>query len=80
MSSNPIPLDSDFFKELNDVCEYKQNHLYKYAVGSKKSYNEIIEYSKWVKNRFPDAFVIAVKNGKVISMEQALKESVVQTN
>jgi N-acetylmuramoyl-L-alanine amidase len=80
VSSNPIPLDSDFFKELNDVWEYKQNHLYKYAVGSKKNYNEIIEYSKWIKNRFPDAFVIAVKNGKIISMEQALKESVMQTN
>ncbi|HJX72330.1 MAG TPA: N-acetylmuramoyl-L-alanine amidase [Bacteroidales bacterium] len=80
VSGNPIPLDSDFFKELNDVWEYKHNHLYKYAVGSKKSYNEIIEYSKWIRNRFPDAFIIAVKNGKIISMEQALKESVAQTN
>lgn len=80
VSSNPIPLDSDFFRELNDVWEYKNDHLYKYAIGSKKSYNEIIEYSKWVKNRFPDAFIIAVKNGEIISMEQALKESVVQTN
>ncbi|MBN2212859.1 MAG: N-acetylmuramoyl-L-alanine amidase [Bacteroidales bacterium] len=80
VSANPIPLDSDFFKELNDVYEYKQDHLYKYAVGSKRNYNQIVEYSKWVKNRFPDAFIIAVKNGKIISMEQALKESVVQTN
>ncbi len=80
VSSNPIPLDSDFFRELNNVWEYKNDHVYKYAVGSKKSYNEIIEYSKWVKKRFPDAFIIAVKNGEIISMEQALKESVVQTN
>ena len=80
VSSNPIPIDSDFFRELNDVWEYKNDHLYKYAVGSKRSYNEIIEYSKWIKNRFPDAFIIAVKNGEIISMEQALKESVVQTN
>ena len=42
--------------------------------------NEIIEYSKWIKNRFPDAFIIAVKDGEIISMEQALKESVLQTN
>ena len=80
VSSNPIPLDSEFFKELGDIGEYRQNNLYKYAVGSKKSYNEISEYSKWVKNRFPDAFIIAVKNGKIISMEQALQESVLQPN
>jgi N-acetylmuramoyl-L-alanine amidase len=80
VSSNPIPVDSDFFQGLNDVKEYRQNRLYKYAVGSKRSYNEIVEYSKLVKNRFPDAFVIALKNGKIISIEQALKESVVQTN
>ncbi len=80
VSSNPIPLDSDFFKELTNVVEYRQNDLYKYAVGSKRSYNEIIEYSKWVKNRFPDAFIIAVKNGQIISMEQALKKSVMQPN
>lgn len=80
VSSNPIPLDSEFFKELDEVGEYRQNELYKYAVGSKKSYNEITEYSKWVKNRFPDAFIIAVKDGIIISMEQALKETVVQPN
>jgi len=80
VSSNPIPLDSELFKELGDIREYRQNNLYKYAVGSKKSYNEISEYSKWVKNRFPDAFIIAVKNGKIISMEQALQESVSQPN
>lgn len=80
VSSNPIPLDSEFFKELGDIREYKQNNLYKYAVGSEKSYNEISEYSKWVKNLFPDAFIIAVKNETIISMEQALKETVAQPN
>ncbi len=80
VSSNPIPVDSEFFKGLSGITQYKLNNLYKYAVGSKKSYNEITEYSKWVKNRFPDAFIIAVKNGKIISMEQALKETIMQPN
>lgn len=80
VSSNPIPLDSEFFKELKDIVQYKQDDLYKYAVGSRKSYNEITVYSKWVKNKFPDAFIIAVKNGQIISMEQALKETIMQPN
>ena len=80
VSGKPIPLNSDFFKKMNDVYEFKENNLYKYAVGSKETYNEIVEYSKWVKNKFPDAFIIAFKKGKVISMEQALKETVINNN
>ncbi|MBN2612738.1 MAG: N-acetylmuramoyl-L-alanine amidase [Bacteroidales bacterium] len=80
VSGKRIPLDSDFFKEITDVYEFKENNYYKYAVGSKKTYNEIVEYSKWVKNKFPDAFVIALKNGKVIPMEQALKLTTTDNN
>ncbi len=80
VSGKPIPLNSEFFKDINDVSEFKEHNYYKYAVGSKKTYNEIVEYSKWVKNKFPDAFVIALKKGKIISMEQALKETVIKNN
>ncbi|MFO7658160.1 MAG: N-acetylmuramoyl-L-alanine amidase [Bacteroidales bacterium] len=80
VSGKRIPLDSDFFKEITDVYEFKENNFYKYAVGNKKTYNEIVEYSKWVKNKFPDAFIIALKNGKVIPMEQALKLTITNNN
>ncbi len=80
VSSNPIPLNSEVFKEMTDVEEFDEDGFYKYAVGSRKTYNEIVEYSKWVKNRFQDAFVIAVKNGRIIPLEQAFKESSIKTN
>ena len=35
---------------------------------------KIVEYSKSVKSRFPDAFVIAVKDDKIIPLSKALKE------
>ncbi len=73
-SSNEIPLDSDLFSEFLDVEEFRTNNAYKYAVGRKLKYDDIVEYSKWVKNKYPDAFIIAIKNGKIISIEEALHE------
>lgn len=63
------------FKGLTDVSEYRVGNLYKYAVGSSKSFQEIIVYSKQIKERFPDAFIIAVKDDKIIPLDQALKET-----
>jgi N-acetylmuramoyl-L-alanine amidase len=73
-ASNSIPLDSDVFKEFNDMEEFRINDIYKYAAGTKSTYNDIVEYSKWVKNKCPDAFIIAVKNGQIISIQEALQE------
>ena len=73
-SRKAIPLKSHFFKGLKNVEEFKSGNNYKYAVGRKSSYNEVVEYSKIVKNYFPDAFVIAVRDGKIISVKEALKE------
>ncbi len=74
-SSRSIPLDAEIFNDFNDVMELQAADIYKYAVGRKTTYPEIVEYSKWVRNRFPDAFVIALKNGEIIPIEQALKET-----
>ncbi|MGD2033766.1 MAG: N-acetylmuramoyl-L-alanine amidase, partial [Bacteroidales bacterium] len=73
-SSNEIPLDSDLFTDFNDVEEFRSDNAYKYAVGKKLKYDDIVEYSKLVKSRFPDAFIIAVKNGEIISVREALHE------
>lgn len=70
-SSSSIPLDSAEFKEFNDVEEFKTDSNYKYAVGHKKTYDEIVVFSKLVKNRFPDAFIIAVQDGKIIPLQDA---------
>jgi N-acetylmuramoyl-L-alanine amidase len=74
-SSKPIPTNSHTFKGLNDVTEYHVGDIYKYAVGSSQTFPEIISYSKQVKERFPDAFIIAVKNTDIIPLDQALQET-----
>ncbi len=73
-SSQVIPLNDDLFKDFNDVEVFHVGNIYKYAVGTEYSYSKVEEYSKWVKNRFPDAFIIALKNGQIIPLDEALKE------
>ena len=73
-STQRIPLTSDVFKDFGEIQEFHISDIYKYAVGNKQTYEEIVEYSKSVKTRFPDAFVIAVKEDKIIPLSKALKE------
>jgi N-acetylmuramoyl-L-alanine amidase len=71
-SQTPIELNNKAFADFNDVQEILVQNKYKYVVGSKNNYNDAIEYSKWVKSRYPDAFVVAVYNGKIIPLSEAL--------
>jgi len=73
-STSRIPLNSDVFEDFSEIQEFYISDIYKYAVGKKQTYREIVEYSKSVKTRFPDAFVIAVKDDKIIPLSKALKE------
>lgn len=73
-SRNSIPVESEYFKGLSDVEEFVVEDIYKYAVGNSSQYNEIVEYSQKVKKYFPDAFIIALKNNQIISLQQAMEE------
>jgi len=74
-SSRQVTKGAHAFKGIKDIAEYKVGNIYKYAVGSFQSFQETISYSKQIREIFPDAFVIAVKENKIIPLDQALKES-----
>ncbi len=74
-SSKPVAIGAREFKGLTGVKEYRVGNIYKYAIGSSATFQDIIPYSKQIKERFPDAFIIAVKENKIIPLDQALKES-----
>jgi N-acetylmuramoyl-L-alanine amidase len=78
-SMRQIPKEAREFKSFPDVKEYRVGKIYKYAIGNSPTFQEILQYSKQVKEKFPDAFIIAVKEGKIIPLDQALKESQPQT-
>ena len=73
-SKNPINIADDIFRDLNDVEEFYENGKYKYAVGYGSTYDEIKTYSKMVKNRFPDSFIVGVEEGKIVSAKSILKK------
>ena len=69
------PLDHPSFSNYGHVSEFKMNNLYKYAVGISTSYTQISSSLKQVQKDFPGAFIIAVKEGKIIPIDEARKQN-----
>ena len=47
---------------------------YKYLVGQEMDYHRALEKCQELKNTFPDAFVVASKDGKLMPLSDALAE------
>ena len=60
------------FKGLKDVVELPSQDNFKYASGSFEDYSQAAEYRKKILTLYPDAFVIAVKNDKILPLQEAL--------
>ncbi|MBQ3632198.1 MAG: N-acetylmuramoyl-L-alanine amidase [Prevotella sp.] len=61
-------------KGLKDVDSYHEGKLWKYTVGASTDYNEIYRLRKEVVARFPQAFIIAFKNGEKTDVQAAIQE------
>lgn len=56
-------------------CErYEENGMQKYTYGASENYNEIYRLRKQILNKFPEAFIIAFKDGRKTDVNQAIKE------
>lgn len=64
--TNATPVKSTQFKGLTTVDSYTENGQIKYTYGDYLSFKEAQKSLKQVKKKFPDAFIIKVKNGKRI--------------
>lgn len=62
------------FKGLQDVDSYKEKGLWKYTVGSAADYDSIRQLRRQVAEKFPQAFVVAFRNGVRMDLEQAKQE------
>lgn len=47
--------------------------LYKYTCGESANYDDIVEIKKQLRNKFPDAMIVAFKKGKQITVKEAIK-------
>jgi len=62
------------FKGLQGVESYKEGNLWKYTVGASENYNEIKQLRKNILSKFPQAFIIAFKNGERMDVNAAIEE------
>lgn len=73
-SSRTLRAGSSQFKGLENVGSYKEGDWVKYTYGSSTDYNEIYRLRKTILDKFPEAFIIAFKNGEKMNVNQAIRE------
>ena len=61
-------------KGLTDTEYYEENGMYKYTVGASADYQEIYRLRKELLDRFPNAFIIAFKDGVKVDVNEAIRE------
>ena len=73
-SSSKIKAGDARFKGLSEVSYYQDGGLYKYTVGASANYNEIYRLRKEIVAKFPEAFIVAFKDGKRVDVNAAIRE------
>lgn len=62
------------FKGINDIVEINTRDRFRYTTGSFTQYEDAVKYRKEIEILFPEAFVIAVKENKILPLQQALEQ------
>lgn len=62
------------FKGETDYDSYQEGGMTKYTMGASTNYNEIYRLRKSLQEKFPEAFIIAFKNGQKYDVNQAIRE------
>ena len=73
-SASQNELKPENFNGLKDVMEINVQDRFKYASGRFSDYSEAVKYRKIIEKLYPDAFVIAVKDNKILPLQQALEQ------
>ena len=62
------------FKGETDYDSYQEGNMVKYTMGASTNYNEIYRLRKSLAEKFPEAFIVAFKNGKKYDVNLAIRE------
>jgi len=68
-----LSIESTFFKDLGPIEELKDREIYNYMAGNSTDLIQITKLLETAKVNFPDANLLAFKNGKKMKLEKALK-------
>ena len=73
-SSALIKAGDTRFKGLSGTGYYKDGGLYKYTVGDSTDYNAINRLRREISDKFPQAFIVAFKDGVRMDVNEAIRE------
>lgn len=74
VSSRVLRKGDTHFKGEENYDSYQESGMVKYTIGASANYNEIYQLRKSLLDKFPEAFIIAFKNGKKYDVNQAIRE------
>lgn len=74
VSSRVLRKGDAHFKGEENYDSYQESDMVKYTIGASANYNEIYQLRKSLLDKFPEAFIIAFKNGKKYDVNQAIRE------
>jgi N-acetylmuramoyl-L-alanine amidase len=64
------------FNGLNEISRTKSNSIYRYFYGNTSSYDESVKFkNKAIAKGYKSAYIVVYKNGKKISIQEALKST-----
>lgn len=69
-----IKAGSPLFKGLEGCESFADGNLRRYTYGASTNYNEIRKKRTEILDKFPDCFIIAMKDGKVVDVNEAIRE------
>ncbi len=67
------PMSQNQISGIEKVTKIEENERIKYGAGSFSVYEDAVKYRRTLTLGFPDAFVIAVRNGKIIPLKDAIE-------
>jgi N-acetylmuramoyl-L-alanine amidase len=74
-SDKKIPLTSGQFKGFGKVREHVNGDVFKYTVGEESSFSSAVKLQSQAREKYPEAFIVAYRNGERISVSEALKQT-----
>lgn len=67
------PMSQSQLKGIEKITRIEESERIKYGAGSFSIYEDAVKYRRTLTLGFPDAFVIAVRNGKIIPLKEAIE-------
>ena len=74
-SADRKEIKTENFRGISNVTEISSDDRFRYATGNFISYDDALEYRNQILGLYPDAFIIAVRDNKIMPLQEALNST-----